>query len=339
LQKNIIDFNHFPGCRIKTVGRSRRLAAECSGRSINSNRPAISAYLQVPTPIVRNEVLPLNRHIISALAAGLLLLFCASTGFAQPAVRVTPQPELERGFRQMYNLDFNAAHATFHVYQRLNPDDPLGYVSDAAADLFAEFNRLHILESDLFTDDRRFDNRSQEEPDPAVKSSFDAQLAHSDELVDKVLARSPNNANALFARVLANGLRGDYTAMIEKRNLASLSYMKTSRATAQQLLAVDPSCYDAYLAIGVENYLLGSTPAPIRWVLSVTGSQTDKQEGIRRLRLTAEKGYYLAPFARLLLAVAALREKDKTTARTLLAGLATEFPRNQLYSKELARIQ
>ena len=105
------------------------------------------------------------------------------------------------------------------------------------------------------------------------------------------------------------------------------------------MLEIDPTCYDAFLAVGVENYLLGSTPAPVRWVLRMTGSQTDKEEGIQRLRLTAEKGYYLAPFARLLLAVAALRDKDKKTARVLLAGLATEFPRNQLYSKELARIQ
>ena len=98
--------------------------------------------------------------------------------------------------------------------------------------------------------------------------------------------------------------------MIEKRNLASLSYMKTSRMLAQQLLVIDPTCYDAYLAIGVENYLLGSSPAPVRWVLRMTGAQTDKEEGVQRLRLTADKGHYLAPFARLLLAVAALRDKD-----------------------------
>ena len=61
----------------------------------------------------------------------------------------------------MYNLDFTSAHSTFHVYQKLNPDDPLGHVADAAAYLFAEFNRLQILESDLFTDDHRFDNRKQ----------------------------------------------------------------------------------------------------------------------------------------------------------------------------------
>ncbi len=281
----------------------------------------------------------LSRHTICGLAAVLVMLLSAVAGRAQVATRVVPQPELERGFGEMYNLDFASAHATFCLYQKLNPDDPLGYVANAAAYLFSEFNRLEILESDLFTDDKRFDNRQREEPNPDIKASFDAELAHSDHLVAKLLANSPNNANALFSRVLANGLRGDYTAMIEKRNLASLGYMKTSRLTAQQLLTIDPSCYDAFLAVGVENYLLGSTSAPIRWMLRVTGSQTDKEEGIKRLRLTAEKGYYLAPFARLLLAVAALRDKDKSTARTLLAGLATEFPRNQLYSRELARIQ
>ena len=267
------------------------------------------------------------------------LLSCAGYALAQGPSRIVPQPELERGFREMYNLDFRAAHRTFGLYQNLSPDDPVGYVADGAAYLFSEFNRLHILETDLFTTDEQFDSREEQHPDPAVKSAFEAALARGDALTDKALAASPNNTNALFARVLSNGLRSDYAALIEKRNIASLSYMKVSRTSAQQLLAIDSTCYDAYLAIGVENYMLGSTPAPVRWVLRAIGSQTDKESGLARLRLTAEKGYYLAPFARLLLAVAALRDKDKQTARTLLAGLATEFPRNQLYSKELARIQ
>jgi len=280
-----------------------------------------------------------HRQILKFAAVIFLCLAFVSSGVGQSPNKVVPQPQLDLGFRQMYNLDFSGAHDTFRQYQNSHSDDPLGFVADAAAYLFAEFNRLQILESDLFVDDQKFDNRSRQMPDPAVKAAFEAELVHSDELVTKVLAASPNNANALFSRVLANGLRGDYTALIEKRNLASLSYMKTSRITAQKLLEVDPVCYDAFLAVGVENYLLGTTPAPVRWVLRMTGSQTDKEEGIQRLRLTAEKGYYLAPFARLLLAVAALRDKDKNAARVLLAGLATEFPHNQLYSKELARIQ
>lgn len=280
----------------------------------------------------------LSRHIVRILVVAALALMCASSSRAQIG-SVAPQPELSQGFHEMYNLNFQGAHRTFRVYQEVAPADPMGHVADAAAYLFSEFNRLHILESDLFINDEDFDRRNAEHPDPAVKASFEAELSRADKLIDVILAASPSNANALFAKVLANGLRGDYAAMIEKRNLASLSYIKVSRTTAQQLLAIDPNCYDAYLAIGIENYLLGSTPAPVRWILRVTGGETDKQLGIQRLRLTAEKGYYLAPFARLLLAVAALRDKDKPTARVLLAALATEFPDNRLYSKELARIQ
>ena len=248
-------------------------------------------------------------------------------------------PYIGRGFLEMYNLDFDGAHATFRAYQQAHPQDPIGHVANAAAYLFSEFNRLHVLESDLFTDDHTFQNRSKLTPDPTIKTEFDNELAKGSDLADKLLAQNAQDKNALFSLVMANGLRGDYAAMIEKRNFASLSYMKASRTFAERLLAIDPTCYDAYLAIGVENYLLGINSAPVRWLLRMTGSQTDKDEGVQRLRLTAEKGQYLAPFARLLLAVAALRNKDPQTARTLLAGLASEFPGNQQYAKELARIQ
>jgi hypothetical protein len=114
--------------------------------------------------------------------------------------------------------------------------------------------------------------------------------------------------------------------------------MKNSRRIAEQLVAIDPSCYDAYLAVGVENYLLGLNSVPVRWILRLSGAQTDKAEGVKHLRMTAEKGRYLGPFARLLLAVAALRDNDRASARALLAGLSQEFPRNHLYSEELAKI-
>jgi len=267
----------------------------------------------------------------------LSLVFAAVSYLAVPVQASTP--DLDRGYRQMYNLDFSGAHATFHQFQQANPSDPMGYVSDAAAYLFSEFERLHVLEADLFVDDSHFDARRRLMPDPIIKSGFESNLAKSDALADSALAKNPKDTDALFAKVLANGLRCDYAALIEKRNIASLGYMKTSRAQAQQLLAIDPTRYDAYLSLGAENYLLGANPAPVRWVLSLTGSKTDKQEGVEQLRIVAEKGHYLAPFARLLLAVAALRDKDTHTAKVLLAGLATEFPENKLYSKELSRIQ
>jgi len=275
-----------------------------------------------------------RRFVAPYWLAALFLLFAVPC----PAATGLDPGTLETGYHQMYNLDFDAAHQTFASWERLHPDDPLGPTSNAAAYLFAEFDRLHILESELFVDNEKFEKRQKFEPDAKVQSDFEGELKRGDEMAARILSRSPGDHAALFAKVMVGGLRGDYMALVEKRNFAALSTIKRSRALAEKLLAQDPSYYDAYLAVGVENYLLGVNPAPIRWLLRLGGAQTDKDEGIAKLRLTAEKGHYLAPYARLLLAVAALRDHDRVGARSLLAGLADEFPRNPLYRKELARI-
>ena len=274
----------------------------------------------------------------SALPVCVAACFFVGALQLRAADRVSPA-SLESGYHQMYNLDFAGAHVTFAAWEGSHPEDPMGPISDAAAYLFAEFNRLHILESEFFTDDKRFEQRHKLEPDPKTHAAFDNELARGERLSNQILSRSPNDSAALFAKVMVGGLRGDFMALVEKRNFAALSTIKSARATAERLLSQDPSCYDAYLAVGVENYLLGINPAPIRWILRIGGAQTDKDEGIAKLRLTAEKGHYLAPYARLLLAVAALRDHDRAQARTLLAGLADEFPQNPLYQRELARIE
>jgi len=114
--------------------------------------------------------------------------------------------------------------------------------------------------------------------------------------------------------------------------------LTSSRQTAERLIRIDPDYHDAYLAIGIENYLLGLRSAPARWMLQLSGAQTNKQKGIASLKVTAEKGRYLGPYARLLLVIAALRDRDRSTAKKLLADLAREFPRNGLYQTELARL-
>ncbi len=134
------------------------------------------------------------------------------------------------------------------------------------------------------------------------------------------------------------GLRADYLSLIEDRNLQALSEMKNGRILAEKLLNNDPGYYDAYLAVGVENYMLSLKSAPARWLLRLSGAQTSKEEGIKKMTLVAQNGHYLRPFARLLLAVQNLRDKNRAVARDLLAGLARDFPGNHLYASELAKL-
>jgi hypothetical protein len=276
------------------------------------------------------------REALTLFCSGLALLGSASRGHA--GVALSTAIPLDLGFRQMYNLQFEEAHRTFKGWEQLHPDDPLGPASDAAAYLFSEFDRLGVLQWELFLDDEKFKQSKRLAPDPVTKIAFDASVTLSEQVADRALARSPQDGNALLAKVMDLGLRSDYLALIEKRYLASVGDMKRAGLLAQQLLALDPTCYDANLAIGVENYILGLKPAPLRWVLRMYGAQTDKNQGIQKLRLTAEKGHYLLPFAQLLLAVAALRDKNSNQARQLLAGLVQQFPNNTLYRRELERL-
>jgi hypothetical protein len=269
------------------------------------------------------------------LAVG--LLFFVRCGYA-----ATPAPapdSLEAGFHHMYNLDFQAAHRTFEAWQQLHPNDPLGAASNAAAYLFDEFERLHVLELDLFTDNHRLEGPDNLSADPKIKIAFERELSKTDDLAAKILAQSSNDRDALFARTLSDGLKGNYAALIEKKTGSALDFLKSSRSTAEKLIAIDPTYNDAYLAVGIENYLLGLRSAPTRWVLRLTGAQTNKDKGIANLKITAEKGRYLAPYARLLLVIACLRDKDRSTAKKLLADLARDFPQNRLYRIELARLQ
>jgi hypothetical protein len=247
---------------------------------------------------------------------------------------------LDVGYLQMYDLQFTAAHKTFADYAQVYPDDPLAPVSDAAAYLFAEFDRLKILQSEFFVHDENFRGQHQKlNADAAVRKAFDADLAKADKLAMGTLRAMPRDSNALFASVMVLGLRADFDGLIDKRDLSALSSVKTGRAIAERLLTIDPSYYDAHLAVGVENYMLSLKAAPVRWFLQLAGAQTDREVGVERLTLTAEKGRYLKPYARLLLAVDALRRKDTPKAREILTGLTQQFPHNRLYVEELARLQ
>jgi hypothetical protein len=245
---------------------------------------------------------------------------------------------LDLGYLDMYNLDFTGAHAQFDGWMQAHPADPLGAASDAAAYLFGEFDRLGVIDVELFADDSRFDSRSKLTPDAAVRKAFEDRADQANRLGDAALARNPKDANALYAKTLVCGMRSDYALMIEKRDVEALSYSKQASELARETLAVNPTLYDAHLASGVENYMLSLKFAPLRWLLSLTGAGTDRAEGIRLLRITASQGHYLAPFARMMLAVADIRSGQPQQARDILTSLAREFPKNSLYTRERDRI-
>jgi hypothetical protein len=272
-----------------------------------------------------------------AIVLGILCVATLLTPARAADLVVTPA-SLEKGFGLLYNLDFDQAHQVFVTWEELHPQDPLGPTAEAAGLLFSEFHRLGVLESQFYTNDKSFQDRNKIDPDPAVRDRFNAALGRAQTLSTNHLVASPRDRDALFAMTLSSGLQADYAALIEKRNLPSLRYTRDANDWAAKLLAVDPECYDAHVATGFSKYIIGSMAAPVRWIMRVGGVAGDKKEGIAELQLTADHGHYLGPFARILLAIAYVRDKDTARARGVLAALRDEFPKNPLFAQEIARL-
>jgi hypothetical protein len=279
-----------------------------------------------------------QQAMVRTLGVTVSLVLAALTASSAQGQILDHSPGLDQGYFDMYNVNFPAAHGVFQQWLATHPDDELAAASDAAAYLFGEFDRLHIIDVQLFADQSRFDNRSRLTPDPAVRKAFDDRTAQATRLADAALQRNPRDAVAFYTKTLVYGMQSDYALMIDKKDIAALSLTKEASGFSRQALALDPHMYDAYLASGVENYMLSLKPAPIRWLLGVTGASTDKEEGIKLLTLTANQGHYLAPFARMMLAVAAIRDGKPQEARAILTALARQFPGNTLYDRQLARI-
>jgi hypothetical protein len=280
---------------------------------------------------------------LAASAAGCALFIFGALAPVTVARAATPslpnEVLLDKGYREMYNLEFIAAHATFADYERAHPNSAMGPVSDAAAYLFTELDRLNILRSDYLTKDESFFTANKPPPaDPTIRKKFEDDLSRGQRLADATLKQEPTDADALLASTMGRGLHANYLAMIEKKNFAALSEVKESTALAQKLLALHPDVYDAYIAQGIENYLLSQKNAAIRWFLRIGGAQTDKQVGIEKTSVTAEKGHYFMPYARLLLAIQELRDNNRVDAKQKLTWLASEYPGNHLYREELERL-
>jgi len=256
------------------------------------------------------------------------------------ATAVSPRPaSLDAGFRMLYNFDFLCARQEFSAWGKVHPEDPLGPAGEASAYLFGEFNRLGVLEIQLLINDSSYRSKKALSADPAVRAKFDAALQKAETLAQARLATNSSDHDALFAMTLTSGLRADYQALVEKRNMASLRNANQARTWGQKLLAADPNYYDGYLASGSSKCIVGNLAAPIRWVLRMQGISGDKEGGLQDLKLTAEHGHYLAPLARILLAVACLRDNKVQQAKQLLSILEKEFPNNPLFPKAIARLE
>jgi hypothetical protein len=274
-------------------------------------------------------------------AAGITFTMVAPLTLAQAAPAApsdTPAfssiPELEDGFYDLYVQKFPEAREIFEKWAAAHPDQPFGQVAIAASYLFEEFYLQHILTSDYFLNDKRFLGGITGSPDPGRIQGFQSAVAKARALAFQRLKKNSRDPEGLYVLTLAAGMESDANSMLLKKHYDALKRLKEANVSAELLLQQRPDAFDAYVALGLANYVIGSLPRSARFMLWFGGIHGDKQLGMEQVQKTVDGGRYLKPFAQILLALSARREKQNALAQKLLKDLTEEFPGNPVYLAE-----
>jgi tetratricopeptide (TPR) repeat protein len=277
--------------------------------------------------------------LCSALVAAVLGIRATLAAWGQAPTEPLHVPALDAGFHFLYELKLGEAHKQFEAWQKSHPEDPLGSASQAAAYLFEECYRQGVLTSEFFLDDKRFLGKIPLKPDPELRAAFFAADKQAQDLAQVQLKTNPDDPNALFSMSVSLGTEADYASLIDKRQLDSLKKIREADKYSKKLLSVAPDAADAYLGLGTANYFIGCLPGAKMFFLNFAGIHGDKNAEIQQLEIAADHAHYLRPFAKILLALAALREKRPEVARAQLEELVAEFPENPLFANELAMLK
>ncbi|HEY8461423.1 MAG TPA: tetratricopeptide repeat protein, partial [Blastocatellia bacterium] len=101
-------------------------------------------------------------------------------------------------------------------------------------------------------------------------------------------------------------------------------------------LKINPNYYDAYLSIGVYDYIAGSLPFGYRIMATMVGVRGNKKRGISRLQSIIDNNAPTADDARILLVAIFRNEKRYDEALALLDQLCSKYPRSYLLKLERA---
>jgi hypothetical protein len=135
------------------------------------------------------------------------------------------------------------------------------------------------LTSDFFLNEKKFLHGIDGRPNQERMSHFGEALTRARELAKMRQKTNPNDGEALFALTLAAGMESDGESILQKKHMNGLKRMKEANKYAECLLAKHPDATDAYIALGIANYIIGSQSAGSRFALGLDDSNANVADG------------------------------------------------------------
>jgi tetratricopeptide (TPR) repeat protein len=236
------------------------------------------------------------------------------------------------------NLEYDAAKQQLRAWIDTHPSDLRASNYLATATLYGEMFERGVLESSVYGEGGAIFKASKVAVTPSFQQELLSILGKSQQLAEERLKSNPNDKDAMYWAGVSHGTRATYHFALRKEYMPALHEASTAYKYHSDLLKADPDYVDAYLVVGMNNYVVGSLPWYVKVLASLSGRHGDREEGIRQVKHVTETGHYAREDAKVMLAVLDQREKMYTQALALYQGMARSYPRNYLLQYEAANL-
>jgi hypothetical protein len=241
------------------------------------------------------------------------------------------------GFDAVYNLDYKTARERFLQMTRLAPDHPAGYLY-LANNLWLETLYLtRRLTTSVYTGGSFYSQDANEDKvDPKRDREFQDLIKQAVAVSRARVLKNAKDVEALYYQASALGIRAAYSSSVKRGFSRGIGDANDSVKIQREVIKLDPNYIDAYLSIGLYEYVIDSLPFGWRLLARFAGLKGSKAKGIEHLELVVSRGKYGADDSRVVLLGIYSKENKSERALELISDLTAHYPRNYIFGLERA---
>ncbi|HSR49346.1 MAG TPA: hypothetical protein VLV83_00880 [Acidobacteriota bacterium] len=246
--------------------------------------------------------------------------------------------EAREAFQGIYSLDYQKAYDELLQLRQKHPQHPAPPLYLATVKWLAELFQRQNLDLDLFLAPGYFAEEGEREMPEKDREAFFRFLEESREKSQTILEQNPGNKDARYFLGAYYGIRASFAITIDHSVKQAFDFGKKAYKQHHELVEEDPDYYDAYMSVGLYEYIVGNLPWYIKWLASILGYSGSEKRGFEYLDTAKEKGAYVRDDAAVLQMVLFVREKRYPEALEIARSMHGRYPRNFLLHINQAQI-
>lgn len=221
-----------------------------------------------------------------------------------------PNPDVIQGINHLYDLEFDEAERLFSKIVAEKPDYPAGYFYLA----MATWSRLSV---GFWT--------------AANLKEFVERIDLTISVAKKGIEKNEKDSRNYFYLGGALGFKGRFELM-QQNWFSSYNLAYDAIQALKTCQELDPDNKDVILGLGIYDYYTAKLSGVLKFLTYLFLHTGDKDEGLRKLNVAANKAVYSGPEAKsMLIHIYLYLEEDYNKALPIIQDLRAKFKKNPRY--------